>query len=341
MLESFLHWYVAQWRAMLPEALRGDAADGRPTLIVTQTADSWRATIRTRGRAAATTVGVFPADDSGAAALRRALPAGVPAGGVIFVPGADALLEREVPLPLAAERDAERVLAYEMDRLTPFAAADVFWTWRVMRRDRAAGRLALRLSLVPRAPIADALAALGRAGLAPARMEANGRSILLMRSDPRIVRRRQRLRTGLAVACGVVAVMIVAVPFLRQALARAALDAKVEQLQPHVREAEQIRRRILDAEGGADVVQSERAHVGDPLRVLAILTDLLPDDTWLSDFGLHHGQVQIAGQSAAAAKLIPALAAEPGLRNPAFTAPVTRLDAGGADAFTIRAEIAP
>ena len=41
-------------------------------------------------------------------------------------------------LPLAAERDPERVLGYEMERLTPFGAEEVFWAFAVQLRDKAA-----------------------------------------------------------------------------------------------------------------------------------------------------------------------------------------------------------
>ena len=49
----------------------------------------------------------------------------------------------------------------------------------------------------------------------------------------------------------------------------------------------------------------------------------------------------LAGQSAAAARLIPALTAAPTLRDPAFSAPITRNEATQAELFSIRAMVAP
>ena len=60
------------------------------------------------------------------------------------------LLERSVELPLAAERDVDRVLGFEMGRFTPFTAADVVWQADGLQRDAAQRRLVLRLSLVPK-----------------------------------------------------------------------------------------------------------------------------------------------------------------------------------------------
>ena len=61
---------------------------------------------------------------------RRAATAAIRqrAGRVILRPDPAAVLERNVMLPLAAEHDVSRVLRYEMDRLTPFTAEQVFWS---------------------------------------------------------------------------------------------------------------------------------------------------------------------------------------------------------------------
>jgi general secretion pathway protein L len=77
------------------------------------------------------------------------------------------------------------------------------------------------------------------------------------------------------------------------------------------------------------------------LAVLAAVTDIVPDDTWLTELSLRQGRLSLGGQSPAAARLIPALAADPMFRNPAFAAPVTRAPDGHADLFVIRAELAP
>jgi hypothetical protein len=47
------------------------------------------------------------------------------------------------------------------------------------------------------------------------------------------------------------------------------------------------------------------------------------------------------GQSAGAAKLISALSVDPTFKDPAFAAPVTRLEGGKIDIFSISAEARP
>ena len=111
------------------------------------------------------------------------------------------------------------------------------------------------------------------------------------------------------------------------------------ELQPQIAAVELLRRRIAGGSAGSSVIAAERARVGDALQVLATTTDLIPDDTVLSDLSLHQGKLSISGQSATAPRLIPALAADPTVGNPSFAAPVTRTADGKADTFVIRAEL--
>ena len=81
------------------------------------------------------------------------------------------------------------------------------------------------------------------------------------------------------------------------------------------------------------------SFLAEPLAALAAITRSLPDDTYLTDFTLNGRNVTLNGQSASAAKLIGLLAADPSIDNPAFSAPVTRLEATHTDLFSIRAAV--
>jgi general secretion pathway protein L len=250
------------------------------------------------------------------------------------------LLEREVVLPLAAERDPRQVLHYEMDRLTPFNAEDVYWTWGIERRDRALGRLHLRLSLIPKALLREPIGALARAGIQPSAIEA-GRRIALGGPLPRSEKwRRAALKAG-AIACVLLGATAAVQPFVRQTLALGRIDARIAELRPRVAQAEALRRRIASAQASDAVLLNERARVGDALQALAVTTDLVPDDTYLTDFTMHERKITISGQSAAPAKLIAALSAGAAIRNPAFAAPVTRLGSGQSELFSIHADFVP
>jgi general secretion pathway protein L len=190
------------------------------------------------------------------------------------------------------------------------------------------------------------IAALARIGVAAPMLEmprGDGPPHLIPLTSPDFfLLRRRRLQLALAGGlCAVLTLVAVALPFARQALAVADLDARIQALRPRLAAVETLRRRAAGDAAGADVLARERAQLGDALQVLATVTEILPDDTFLTEFTLSQGKLGIRGQSATAARLIAALAAEPTLRNPAFAAPVTRIDSGHAELFSIRAELAP
>ena len=101
-----------------------------------------------------------------------------------------------------------------------------------------------------------------------------------------------------------------------------------------------LRRRIVANASGANLFAAEAARVGSPLRALAAVTAALPDDTFLTGFTMRERRLSLIGRSAAAARLIGAMSAEPDLRDAAFDAPVTRV-ADRTDLFSIRATLAP
>ena len=74
------------------------------------------------------------------------------------------------------------------------------------------------------------------------------------------------------------------------------------------------------------------------IAVLAAATDVMPDDTYLTEIELRGRKVTLTGHSAAASRLIGALAAAGGFRNPGFAAPITRIEALHSELFTIVAE---
>ncbi len=167
------------------------------------------------------------------------------------------------------------------------------------------------------------------------------RAIPLDRPDEARTRLGRAAPKLAGIACTALALTAVGLPFVRQALDRADVENRIEMLRPRVAEAEALRQRIAGNEAGSDVIAAERARLGDPLRVIAAVTDILPDDTFLTEMQLRRGRLSLAGQSAAAARLIPALAAEPTFRNPAFVAPVTRVERGQADVFSIALDLGP
>jgi len=256
------------------------------------------------------------------------------------------VLGKTVTLPLAAERELEQVLGFEMDRETPFKAEEIYWNHQIDGVDRQNGRLSVRLVLLPKTNLAPLLTALGQFGIRPRRAEIAdgpdaGAYLPLEGDGGRTHRASHRLIWSAAVCCAILGVAAVVTPFVRQGRALASLDQQIAVGRTAAAEADSLRQEIDRLTGSADFVESERDKAGRPLAVLAAATRVLPDDTYLTEMELQKRKVTLTGRSAAAARLIGPLAADGSFRNPGFAAPVTRVEALHTELFTINAEVAP
>ncbi len=342
MLAEFFTWWRQQLLELVPETLRrGAGADGNA--LVLEATGLATLTVARRRRGAEARLAPVRLDEPGRGTLRATLASRQGGEMVVLRLPPETLLERKVTLPLAAERDVERVLGYELERLTPFTAEEVYWGFSLESRDKARARLNLRLSLVPRSQVQELVETLANCGGAPALIEtvtAGGtRTIRLAHEAEAGTIARFSTRTAILVLAGLSAAVILS-PFLAQSLDMAAAQRRLDDLRPRMQLVDQLRRRIASAGAGGDVVAAETHRLGDALAALAAVTEILPDDSYLTEFAMRERKITLSGLSASAPKLISALSADQRIHNPAFTAPVTRSEPTHNDVFAIRAELA-
>jgi general secretion pathway protein L len=345
MLTDLFNWWQEQMRDLVPASLRPSSGKTwrRTLVIVPKTPDLSSVELFLQGRGGETSLGRHELDSAGLRGALGRLPRALRTSAVLRV-SPDLLLEREITLPLAAEHDLKRVVSYEMDRLTPFRADEVFWSCLAGKRDPARNRLHVRVTVIPYLRVEALLTALLQAGLAPARIAAGDTAEphrIIPLTEDRTAHRWMGPRVH-AVAlggCGVMVAVAIALPFIQQSIASARLDTRIEAVKPQVMEAEKLRKKIANGATTADAIAAARNQLGTPLQSIALLTDLLPDDTYLTALNVRQRKLTISGRSAAAARLIGAMAANPLIHNPAFTAPVIRDETNGGEMFSIRAEL--
>ena len=345
MVREFFAWWFGQLADLLPQQLRRSAFTAADALVITPIGplghgvEAVTAGLRRNGKE--TTLGHFGLAAVGLAELPR-----IAGRTTVLRLGESDVLGKTVTLPLAAERELDQVLAFEMDRETPFKAEDLYWNHRVTATDRQNGRLSVRLSLVPKVNLDSLLSALGQIGIQPRRVEIadgpdEGFFLPLNGDGSRAHHSSGRLLWPAATCCAALALAAVATPFVRQELTLTSLNTEVAAGKAFAAEADSLRQEIDRLSGSAGFIESERDKAARPLSVLAAATRVLPDDTYLTEMELRQRKATLSGRSAGAARLIAALAADGEFRNAAFSAPVTRLEALRAELFTINAEVGP
>ena len=142
--------------------------------------------------------------------------------------------------------------------------------------------------------------------------------------QPFRVTRGQLVTAGVATVAALLAVAALMVPGYRDNRRLAALNADIARIDTQVREVE---RMLKDLEGKrrlVTTVQSLEATALRPLPVMRELTDLLPNDAWLTLLSLDAKGVELTGQANTASALIPLLENSPRFERVEFASPVTR-----------------
>lgn len=327
MLASFFSWWFARLTELLPNAWTSAATRLRDGIVINaDQGDDVTASIRRQdGKIEPVTLGA-------AARLATRKP-------VMVRPPATAVLIKMHTVPTAPRRQLDQLLRYELARITPFPSDALFWRWDAALRPGDRGRANVTLTMVPKAVLEHALTALGHVGIVPDFVEtgpADHPALLPMHE----LRGRSGLVKGLLVASCVAAAVALLLPFGLQALALNTTEEGIAELQPAISRIDALRRGIAAGDAGREILMRERERTGDVLQTLAMLTRLLPDDTYLTDFGMRERHMTLSGRSASAPRLITGLSADPAIHSPTFAAPVTRTEGATSDIFSIKADLA-
>jgi len=255
----------------------------------------------------------------------------------------EVVLRTEVVMPLAAEANLRQALAYEMDRHTPFEAEEVFYQWRILSRDREAGQLHFELYVTPREPIEAHIELLTRLGLAPTGVDVAGDDgplgINLLPVGLRYHMVKQQVRVNLIIGAATVFLLILVMTqslWLREHQIQVVQEA-IEDVRAEAQAVQQIRKQIDDATEAAGFLQTRKIENGYKVKMLAELTRILPDDTFLDRLSLHAETAQMQGKSSNAQSLIELINDSPFFENASFRGP-TRLDSrSGKEIFDLSA----
>jgi len=175
----------------------------------------------------------------------------------------------------------------------------------------------------------DGLAAEHRGALQLALAVASGRSVRALELLPSTVRprrltRAQTFTVGVAAATAVLGILALLAPGWREQRHLSRIDAEIARMDPDVKAVDRVlrdlerKRKLLAAVDGAEAAGIR------PLPVLRELTEILPNDAWLTTLSLDAKGVELTGAASAASTLIPLLENSPRLERVEFSSPVTR-----------------
>ena len=340
MIEAFFKWWLGELASLIPGPIKRLFLP-TPTAIVA-TLDQDRLIVALHERRIRPIGEVDTLDQRQAAKLSRALRSD--RARMVLALRPEQVLTREVSLPLAAEEGLADVMRYEIDRLTPFSAEEIYYGFEVRARDAEAGTLILDLYFLARSEVRDAMNRLTTASLSPQALDILGSDgrlkglNLLPQAGDEGWNWSTRTAAALSVACIGFAGLIVGISLMQQENELTALRAHMLETRRAALAQQEI---LVEQNSPSDplVISAYRKKTGAirVLDILAAVTGALPDHSYLQSFRLDGDELRLSGYSTDATSLIPRLDALEMFDGPEFTAPITR--EAGAERFSIRMPI--
>lgn len=261
---------------------------------------------------------------------------------VLRVSAAQALT-RILTLPLAAEKNPRQVAGFEMDRLTPFAASQVYYDVMVLERQPEQRRLRVELTVLPRPAVDPVLAPLRQRGLSPDALDVTGSrpglNLLPPEQRPRRDEWGRRLRTAVMATSLLLVAVAVALPIWQQHQLVREVSSQIAQTQQAASQALTLRDQLDQALSSSRMLAQKKRAVPSKVELLRELTTILPDDTWVERLQINGDNAQLIGQSAKASALIGIVESSRLFNSAGFQSPVNTDPRTGKERFVLGAKI--
>lgn len=249
------------------------------------------------------------------------------------------VLLRNTSLPAQVRDKLHQVLAYELDRLTPFPAAEVYFDARILGPVARGAKLRVEVAVCRRDDVSDWLERL-REGRSPAaRLTWEGAwpeaNLLPAAERPRPSIAGTLLTQLLVVFVLLLLAAALITPLWQRQQTQEALDTELRRVRSAAVQVEDVREELERARLGSVEVLNRKLEQPRMTDLLKELTELLPDGTWVQTLNVRDGEVDIRGESNQATALIGRLESGPGISAVRFRSPVMQVATTGMERFHI------
>ena len=332
----FLSWWQQQLKDCVPVSLRNRLAAARRPALWAPSADRvWLA----------------------AAALDQSKPFLSSAlaqrgGSAAVVIGEANGFRRELEMPLAVQDRLQQVLGYELDRLTPLKASELYYDFRVKHKNLSAGTCTVELAAAPRMRVDPMLAEAKRRNITVTRLLLSPSDVdtpldllkITESAADEAKAARGWITPALIGLCAALVIMLVAFPLWQMRQHVLALSP-IESVAKNEAEVANVVQRQLEKQISEYNLPLARKYSG-PL-VVQLLDDLskrMPDDTWAQSIEIRtiptqkSKEVVLQGETGSGGKILQIVQESPLIKDPTFKAAMTRV-APNAERFHIAGEI--
>jgi len=353
----FLQWWMGELRQLIPASvLRWFEVPGEKLLITSAQSEwlMWRAGkdgVQLLDRLA-TDADPEQSRDRLQACLDRFQEA---LTAVIYCLPAHLMLSKRLRMPLAAEANLRQAVGFELDRQTPFKPDEVYFDVKVVQRD--APFIDVDLYLVLRSEVDAMLQQLARLGLnlqgvdidraaaadaaeqtPPQPLQVN---LLPPAQRGRRSNRRVRFNWMLGTAAVVLLVVLMAESLYLRGNTLQQLQQQRDALRSEAMQVSKLEQQLDEAIEAANFLAEQQANTPQVLDVIAEVTGLLPQHTWVQRLQMNGTELELLGLSDSSQQMIELLDRSPLLDNTSFKGTIATDRRLNKERFTATAQIDP
>lgn len=348
--KRFLRWWWRELGFLVPEKIRQLINDRQGLLIIRPSPTEFTLTYVDQGVGAAlATVGRNEAGLAQFKALQSA-DERLAKAKVILRLSEDEGLHRELILPAAVKENLAQVVAYELDKYTPFKAGQVYFAIKLLPGPNEPGQMKAMLILTTRELLDGIYEDLKALGLVPVLADYEGfandlddsygnYNLLPEAFQPKTAKLPRLIHAGLLTATGLLLLTALALPVGLQYQAVEALEEKVKVIEKDAKKIKALQQEVDSVINETQKLLDEKRARPTMLTMLNELSHLIKDDTWLSYLQYSDGHLQIQGESPTASNLIGVLEASDLFNNARFASPVTQNTVSKLERFQITVDV--
>lgn len=331
-LSEFWQWWTAELIGLIPAAIRSPFEIPSRMLLVRLSDNHCTLTTSTpQGENVLTEFSLDSHTSAEETGERRSL-SGFAEQTVLLLP-TELILYKTITLPAATASRLENVLAFEMDRNTPFKAEEVYFTFRIASRDLKQHKIQVELTIVTRKILDDLTQKIASLGVQISRVVpgnlnqsevGNPEHNLLPQTDSADKRSGAQTRRLLGLWGLVLVILFIAFIALYQRYQHAEqLSRDIQAPRTEALQAKNIRDELEQLKASRAFLINSKIAAPSMLVLLKTLTEVIPDNTWLVRLTINEGQVTFQGESSDASSLISLIEETQAFNNVQFSSPVT------------------
>jgi general secretion pathway protein L len=259
-------------------------------------------------------------------------------------------IQKELSLPAAAKENLYQVVAYELDRYTPFKADQVYFSVKPLEGVNEPGQIRVMLVLTTRECLEglyDDVKAMGLSPIfadyedAPNEPEKDNKpyNLLPERLRQKTAKAPRLIYSALTAAVFILLTAVLVMPVWFEYQTVKVLEERIDAIEKEARKVKAWQVEIDEVIEESRKLIAEKSATPAVLVILNELSALIKDDTWLAYLQYSDGHLQLQGESPTASTLISLLEASELFANARFVSPVTQDNSSKLERFQITVDV--